>query len=144
MEQSKQKTLLSMVYYALVSITILLGVIFMIYLATQSVPLYAKICFWILADALIGLVIFDIVCTNIKRFKFIAGIILYVLSLVTFALSIIVYITLSTNLILSAVQVFPYLALFVLSWTMTIFSIVLYTIGLHLIQRPKRSVKTSK
>ena len=144
MEQSKQKTLLSMVYYALVSITMLLGVIFMIYLATQSVPLYAKICFLILADALIGLVIFDIVCTNIKRFKFIAGIILYVLSLVTFALSIIVYITLSTNLILSAVQVFPYLALFVLSWTMTVFSIVLYTVGLHLIQRPKRAVKTSK
>lgn len=144
MEQTKRKTLLSMTYYALVSIVMLLGVVFMIYLATQTVPLYAKICFWILADALIGLVIFDIVCTNIKRYKFIAGIILYVLSLVTFVLTIIVYISLSTNLILTAVQVFPYLALFVLSWTMTIFTIVLFTVGLNLIEKPKRVVKTSK
>ena len=144
MEQTKRKTLLNMTYYALVSTVMLLGVIFMIYLSTQTVPLYAKIGFWILADGLIGLVIFDIVCTNIKRFKFIAGIILYVLSLVTFILSIIVYISLSTNLILTTVEVFPYLALFVLSWTMTIFTVILFIVGLHLVEKPKRTVKTSK
>lgn len=144
MEQTKRKTLLSMTYYALASIIMLLGVIFMIYLSTQTVPLYAKICFWILADAIIGVVIFDIVCTNIKKFKFIAGIILYVLGLVTFTLSIIVYISLSTNLILTPVQLFPYLVLFVLSWTMTIFTIVLFTVGVNLIEKPKRVAKTSK
>lgn len=133
-----------MTYYALASIIMLLGVIFMIYLSTQTVPLYAKICFWILADAIIGVVIFDIVCTNIKKFKFIAGIILYVLGLVTFTLSIIVYISLSTNLILTPVQLFPYLVLFVLSWTMTIFTIVLFTVGINLIEKPKRVAKTSK
>ena len=73
MEQTKKKILLGMVYYALVSVAILMGVIFMIYLATQDVALYAKISLWILTDVLIGLIIFDIICTNIRKLKYICN-----------------------------------------------------------------------
>lgn len=145
MEQTKKKILLGMVYYALVSVAILMGVIFMIYLATQDVALYAKISLWILTDVLIGLIIFDIICTNIRKLKYIAGIILYICSLVTIVMSIITYITISTNLILTAVQVFPYLALLMLSWVINIFVILQYFTGLKMIElKPKRVVKSSK
>ncbi len=145
MEQTKKKILLGMVYYALVSVAILMGVIFMIYLATQDVALYAKISLWILTDVLIGLIIFDIICTNIRKLKYIAGIILYICSLVTIVMSIITYITISTNLILTAVQVFPYLALLMLSWVINIFVILQYFTGLKIIEiKPKRAVKSSK
>lgn len=145
MEQTKKKILLGMVYYALVSVAILMGVIFMIYLATQDVALYAKISLWILTDVLIGLIIFDIICTNIRKLKYIAGIILYICSLVTIVMSIITYITISTNLILTAVQVFPYLALLMLSWVINIFVILQYFTGLKMIEiKSKRAVKSSK
>lgn len=140
MEQNRKRNLLNMTYYALVTLSILIGVIFMIYLATQTVTLYAKICYWIIADLIIGIVIFDIICTNIKKFKYIVGIILYITTLVVFALSVIFYITLSTNLILPVAQLFAYLAPFTLSYMMIIFTIILFNIGLILVEnKPKRT-----
>lgn len=143
MENLKKKRLLDMTYYALVTVSFLMAVIFMIYLATQPIIMYAKVIYWIITDLLMALIIFDIVCTNIKKYKFTAGVILYVLTLVTLAITIVAYVSLSTNLILTATQLFPYLALLVLSWVVNIFTIILYSVGVKLVEltRSKRVTK---
>lgn len=144
MGQNRKRNLLNMTYYALITLCIFIGVIFMIFLATQEITTYAKVCYWILTDLLIGIVIFDIVCTNIKKYKYIVGIILYICSLVGFVLSMIYYITLSSNLILPTTLLFSYLAPLTLLGLMIIFTIILFNIGLILVESKPKRTRTTK
>lgn len=144
MENFKKRNLLNMTYYALTVLSFVFAVLFMVYIVTQSTLLYAQIIYGILIVLFVGLVIFDIICTNMRRYKYIGGIILFIMTILIIAMSIVTYISLSTDLVLTVTQLYPYFALMLMSYLINTFVIVLYVVGIKLVDMKTRRTSSTK
>jgi len=121
MSVSNKKTLSQIVYFTLAILTVLSSIFFVVTLTRSTVPSWARIVYFIWIGLVIGAVVFDIVCTKTHESKFISGIIIYVLSILSVIVPVVLYFMNSDNM-----GIFPdFFAIFI---TVAIMSFI--TVGL--------------
>lgn len=129
MDANLKKVLYNVVYYSLIAVMVAFEVFFMISLANASMVLWEKVAYYVIAGLLVGVVVYDIVCTALHSQKYIAGFILYGLTLATIALSLIVMAVNSANgrLLIDISERFFRLILF--SYLINVLAILVFTTG---------------
>jgi hypothetical protein len=142
----KGKKVLSIItYYTLFGIAILMAALSILFVLNRAeIPMWAKVLYTLWSCAVIGTLIFDIVCTTTKRMKFIAGIIVYVLSIVSIVVTAILYLTnatLTAGLTAVFMPVFTGVAAIILSTT--IYMIATFIVGEALVEH-KSALKSIK
>ena len=139
------KKILSIItYYTLFGIAMIMSGMTILYVLSRAVPLWAKVLYVLWACAVIGTLIFDIVCTSRKSMKFISGIIVYVLSVVSIIVTAILYLVragLNTGLSTIFMPVFAGVATVVLSTT--IYMIATFVVG-EAVAEHKSALKSIK
>jgi len=141
MDANLKKVLLNMTYYTLIGAMVALEIFFMITLAGASLAMWERVVYYILAVALIVAVIYDIICTCMHRQKYIAGFILYVITIATVVMSLIVFSLNSDNgrLLIDISEKFFRLVLF--SYIINALAIAIYCTGEKLITTIQNRVK---
>ncbi|MBO5910268.1 MAG: hypothetical protein J6Q15_02030 [Clostridia bacterium] len=93
----KGKKVLSIItYYTLFTIAIIMAALAILFVVNRALPMWAKVLYVMWSCVVIGALIFDVVCTSTRRMKFISGIIVYVLSVVSVIVTAILYLTRSS------------------------------------------------
>ena len=72
MDANLKKVLLIVIYYSLIAVMVAFEVFFMITLANASMATWEKVAYFILAGLLVGVVVYDIICTCMQTQKYIA------------------------------------------------------------------------
>ena len=88
----RNKNILSIiVYYTLAALTLAMSAFFIYCLVVKDVVMWAKVIYFVWVGLVIGVTIFDIICTSSGEGKTIAGLIIYILSLLAFIMACILY-----------------------------------------------------
>lgn len=130
MKTNANKTLLTIAYFGCILIMLALVVTLIIGLVRMDVALWVKICYIALSALLVSVVIFDCVCLYTGTTTYIAGFILYALTVAVVIVSFVLYsrLALTSGLIPTAD-----LSLFVFEVgnlvAIDILSIVIYCLG---------------
>lgn len=133
MEVSLKKSMYNIGYYTLASIIILLSVGFMVAISLVGAPLYQQIVYYIWSILLICAVIFDVIATNCSSMKFITGLIIYSIVLLSIVMGIIVYAEMSVNgLIPAGSDIFAIAIGF--SMALSVLSVIFYWQGEKLVE----------
>ena len=139
---AKQKNiLLAITYYTLATITICFSVLFMVFLASQTTALYQQIMYYILSSLVVLLVALDIIFTVIKSNKFVSGILIFVLTLVTICMGCVLYMLMQVDFAIPTANLFSYIGMMALSYLTTIMLIVLFCVGESMITNSTRISK---
>lgn len=141
MDANLKKVLYNVVYYSLIAVMVAFEVFFMISLANANMALWEKVCYFVLAGLLVGVVVYDIVCTCLHSQKYIAGFILYGLTLATIALSLVVMAVNSGSgrLLLDISERF--FRLILISYLINVLAILVFTTGEKLIVNTTNRMK---
>lgn len=133
MNANLKKVLLTMTYYTLIGGMVAFEVFLMITLGVATMAVWEKVCFYILAGLLVGVTVYDIVCTCMHRQKYIAGFILYVATILVAVLSLIVMALNSSNgrLLIDISERFFRIIFFL--YLINALAIVIYCVGEKLI-----------
>lgn len=133
MNANLKKVLLTMTYYTLIGGMVAFEVFLMITLGVATMAVWEKVCFYILAGLLVGVTVYDIVCTCMHRQKYIAGFILYVATILVAVLSLIVMALNSANgrLLIDISERFFRIIFFL--YLINALAIVIYCVGEKLI-----------
>lgn len=133
MDANLKKILLTTTYYTLIGAMVALEIFFMITLAGASLALWERVVFYVLAIALVVVVIYDIICTCMHRQKYIAGFVLYAITVALFVFSMIVMALNSANgrLLIDINDRFFRLILF--SYIINALAVIIYCTGEKLI-----------
>ena len=91
MSVNSKRTLSSIVYYTLAVLTLLASAFFIYCLSIKGIVMWARIIYYVWTAVVIGVTIFDVICTNSGEGKFVSGIIVYVLSILAVAMACILY-----------------------------------------------------
>lgn len=129
MEFQGKRVLLQMVYYTLIGLLLAVSVTFMIFLAISDIMLYSKIGYFILTSLFVLLMVFDIICTNINKMKFISGLILYVLTVLTVVMAFVVYAMNTTNGLIPTDTVNVFITLIAMSFGIAVIDILIFSVG---------------
>lgn len=129
MEFQGKRVLLQMVYYTLIGLLLAVSVTFMIFLAISDIMLYSKIGYFILTSLFVLLMVFDIICTNINKMKFISGLILYVLTVLTIVMAFVVYAMNTTNGLIPTDTVNVFITLIAMSFGIAVIDILIFSVG---------------
>ena len=139
---AKQKNiLLSMTYFTLAAITIAFCVLFMIFLSTQTTAIYQQVMYYVLSSLVVLLVVLDIIFTIIKANKYITGMLIYLLTLLTIIMGCILYGLMNVDGAIVANNLFGYIGMMALSYMVTIMLIVVYCVGEKLISNSVKIMK---
>lgn len=131
----KGKRLLSVItYYTLIGLAIAMAVGFIFAMGMRVFPLWAKVVYIAWAGVVIGTLIFDIYCTANNRYKFVSGMMVYVLSVLCVAVSVIIYLmyTTRTGLAMNIAGIFTLSA--ALSYAVSLFMVAAFIVGESLIE----------
>ena len=133
MDANLKKTLLNIVYYSLIAVMVAFVIFFLISLSNASLADWEKVCYYILTILLVLVVIFDIMCTMRRSQKYIAGFVLYIVTLAVIILSLIVFALNSDNgrLLIDISERFNRLILF--SYLINALAVLIYCTGEKLI-----------
>lgn len=129
-----KKVLSTIVYYSLVVLAIASAGFFVFALIVKDIPLWAKIVYYVWVGLLIGAVVFDIVCTNTHEAKTISGFIIYVLSVLCVAMTIILYCMKATSTGLPVDLFNLYLSTAIISFMTTGYTIATWCVGEALVE----------
>lgn len=91
MSVGNKKTLSTIVYYTLAILALAFAGFFAYALIIRDVAMWAKVVYFIWVALVIGVVIFDIICTSNGEGKTIAGLIVYILSVLAVIMAAILY-----------------------------------------------------
>ena len=91
MSVNSKNMMSTIVYYTLAILTLLSSAFFIYCLSVRDVVMWAKIVYFIWIGLVIGVTIFDIICTMSGEGKRISGLIVYILSLLAVAMACILY-----------------------------------------------------
>ena len=91
MSVNGKRILSSITYYTLAVLTLLASAFFIYCLSIKDVVGWARIIYYIWTAVVIGVTIFDVICTNSGEGKFVSGVIVYVLSILAVAMACILY-----------------------------------------------------
>ena len=86
-----KRNLSTVVYYTLAILTLAMSAFFIYCLSVKDVALWAKVVYFIWIGLVIGVTIFDVICTSSGEGKTVAGFIIYILSLLAVAMACILY-----------------------------------------------------
>ncbi len=90
----KGKKILSIItYYTLFGIAIVMAGVSILYAVSRALPMWAKVLYTLWSCAVIGTLIFDVICTSTRRMKFISGLIVYILSAISVVVTALLYLT---------------------------------------------------
>ncbi len=134
MEFTGKKVLLTIVYYTLIALNLAIAITFMVFLSVSGASLFSVIGYYILTSLFVLLMIYDIICTNVKRMKFVSGLILYVLCVLTVVMAFVVYALTVVNGIVPAGIANIFTALITLSLAIAVIDIVIFSVGQKLIE----------
>ena len=140
------KKILSLItYYTLFGIAIIMAALAILYsLNRELLPMWASVLYVLWSCAVIGTLIFDVVCTSSKRMKFISGILVYVLSIISIIVTAILYLvraSLTAGLTAAFMPVFAGTAAIILSTT--IYMIATFIVGEAVVEH-KSALKSIK
>lgn len=94
----KSKKILSIiVYYTLAVLAMCSAGFFVFATMVNTLPLWIKIIYYVWTGLVIGAVIFDIICTSTGEAKQVSGLIIYVLSMLAVAMSMVLYLVNATR-----------------------------------------------
>lgn len=141
MDANLKRTLLTMTYYTLIGAMVALEIFFMITLAGASLAMWERVVYYILAALLVAVVVYDIICTIMHRQKYIAGFVLYVITIAVFVMSLIVFALNSGNgrLLIDISEKFFRLILF--SYIINALAVLIYCTGENLINTVQNRAK---
>lgn len=91
MSVNDKMKLSNIVYYTLAIISLLFAGFFIYTLIINPVQMWAKVVYFIWTALVIGVVLFDIICTCNREGKRVAGLIVYVLSILALIVAIVLY-----------------------------------------------------
>jgi hypothetical protein len=130
-----------MTYYTLIGAMVAFEIFFMITLAGASLAMWERVVYYILAGALVGVVVYDIICTMMHRQKYIAGFVLYVITIIVVVMSLIVFALNSADgrLLLEISERFFRLILF--SYIINALAVLIYCTGEKLINTVQNRIK---
>lgn len=141
MDANLKRVLLNITYYTLIGAMIALEIFFMITLSGASLAAWERVVFYVLAVALVAVVVYDVICTVMHRQKYIAGFILYVITIALFVFTLIVMAINSDNgrLLLDIGDRFFRLILF--SYIINALAVIIYCTGEKLISTIANRIK---
>jgi len=124
-----KKVLLNTIYYTLIASMVAFVVFFMISLANASMANWERVVFYILTILLVLAVVFDIICTCMRKEKHIVAWIIYGITIATIVFSLVVMALNSANgrLILDISERFFRMILFM--YLINVFAILVYLVG---------------
>lgn len=132
----KSKKILSILsYYTLAVLAFIMAVLTIMYVVNRDVPTWASILYIFWAVIVIGTLIFDIICTSLRHMKFISGIIVYILSVVSIIVTVILYLVragLATGLTTTFMPIYIGVAALIMSTTL--YMIATYIVGESLVE----------
>ncbi len=135
MSVGNKKTMSTVVYYTLAAITLAFSAFFIYALFVREVVMWAKVVYLVWTAGVIGLVIFDVICTTNGEGKTISGLIVYVLSMLALIMAVILYFT-NTGMNGLATEFFNlFVSISLISIFTTGFMIATWVVGEHLIER---------
>lgn len=91
MNFESRKSLSTIVYYTLAIMTIVFAGFFAYALIIRDLAMWAKVVYFIWIAAVIGAVVFDMICTNNRDGKTMVGWVVYILSILAVAMAGILY-----------------------------------------------------
>ena len=144
----KGKKILSIItYYTLFIIAIVMACMAILYTVNRGLPMWAKVLYVLWACAVIGALIFDVVCTSTKRMKFISGIIVYILSVVSVIVTVILYLVragIVTGLTTAFMPIFAGTAAIILSTS--VYLIATFIVGEAVVEHEtaRKSIKQNQ
>ncbi len=134
MSVERKKLLSVIVYYTLAALAILSAAFFVFALSVRDVALWAKIVYYIWSGFVVGVVIFDIICTSSNEGKHVSGIIIYVLSVLAVIMACILYF-LNSGVAGLATELFNiFLSVSLLSLMTTGYTIATWCVGESLVE----------
>lgn len=141
MDANLKKVLLNMTYYTLIGAMVAFEIFFMITLAGASMAMWERVCYYILAGLLVAVVVYDIICTCMHRQKYIAGFMLYIVTIAVVVLSLIVFALNSANgrLLIDISERFFRIILF--SYIINALAVLIYCAGEKLIVVDSNRIK---
>lgn len=133
MESSSKKRLLTMTYFGLVAIMIAVVIFFFVTLGSASMADWEKVLLYILIALLTILTIYDIICTIRHNNKYMVGLILFVLTLILVAVSLIIMAVNSANgrLLIDITEKFFRIVMF--ANIINILAIIIFCVGERLV-----------
>ncbi|MBQ7880295.1 MAG: hypothetical protein IJ358_00410 [Clostridia bacterium] len=141
----KGKKILSILtYYTLFGIATLMAAMTILFVVSRTLPMWAKVLYVLWACVVIGTLIFDIVCTSMKRMKFISGIMVYTLSIASIAVTAILYLvsaSFTAGLTATFMPVYTGIAAIIMSTT--IYMIATFIVGEAVVEH-KSALKSIK
>lgn len=129
-----KKVLAIVVYYTLVALAILAGGFFVFALIINTLPMWAKIIYYVWVGLLIGAVVFDIICTSTHQAKTISGAIVYVLSIMAVGMTMLLYCLNATTVGLEPTFYSTYLATSIISLITTGYLIACWVVGESIVE----------
>ena len=141
MNAQLKTTLLKTVYYTLIAVMIAMVVFFLITLSGASMAQWERISYYIIAIALLLVVVYDIICTGRRSQKYTAGFILYGITLAVVILSLIIMAINSANgrLLIDISERFWRIIFY--SYLINVLAIVIYCTGEKLITNITNRIK---
>lgn len=124
-----KKVLGIIVYYTLIALAICASGFFVYALVINTLPLWIKIIYYVWVGLLIGAIVFDIICTNTHQAKTISGFIIYVLSVLCVAMTMLVYCLNATSAGIAGDFFNTYLAISIISLITTGYTIATWCVG---------------
>lgn len=91
MENNQKKVLLQMAYYSLAGLAIVFSLFFIYRTIYSGMPLYIRIIYYVWSGTLVLTMVYDIICTLKKEMKFISGVILFVLAILSVIMAVDVF-----------------------------------------------------
>lgn len=87
-----KRILSTIVYYTLIALALVNVGFFIFALVVKDVVMWAKVIYFIWSGLVIGVLIFDIICTSSHEAKSISGWIVYILSVLAVIMAVILYV----------------------------------------------------
>ena len=91
MSVEKKTVISSIAYYTLAILALAASIIFALNLMTDLLPAWARIVYYVWIAIAIGVIIYDVICTMKGEGKFLSGIIVYIVSILSVVMAIILY-----------------------------------------------------
>lgn len=129
MDAHKKKVLLNTIYYTLIGAMVAFVVFFMISLANASMANWERVVFYVLTILLVLAVIYDIICTCMRKEKHIVAWIIYGITIATVAFSLVVMALNSANgrLVLDISERF--FRIILIMYLINVFTILVHLVG---------------
>ena len=134
MSVEKKKALSKLTYFTLVILTLCAVAFFIYCLNVRAVAMWAKVIYYVWSGLVIGVVIFDVICTRSGEAKYVSGLLVYVLSVLSVVVACILYFVNSGFMPLSADFFTLFLSVAIVSLMVSGYLIATWCVGESLVE----------